>query len=182
MHPSDSLHRDPGSPPKQFTLLAAHKSFVYRPSDHVSVSKRLESGRNFLWSQKTGIRLEVSTHNLFICQYIAFASNHGTVMVIIMKAICATSTAQGRSSFKPSDVFLQFLSWCGYAFSPGSIIFGPWFGYRDYLDILCFPYQPRWINAFVQSQSFRFSHYFVCFFSQSLQELIGFSTITGPPS
>ncbi|BHF71937.1 hypothetical protein SprV_0401499900 [Sparganum proliferum] len=145
----------------------------------------------------------------------------GTVMVIIMKAICATSTSQTTGSFGPSDVFLQFLSWCGYAFSPGSIIFGPWFGYCDYLDTLRFPYQPkssflgdimqtcvsclcclgciiystylssivyssywttyRWINAFVQSQSFRFSHYFVCFFSQSLQELIGFSTITGPP-
>ncbi|VDN35491.1 unnamed protein product [Dibothriocephalus latus] len=64
-------------------------------------------------------------------------------MVIIMKAICATSTAQSQGSFKLSDVFLQFLSWCGYAFSPASIIFGPWFGYRDYLETLRFPYQPQ---------------------------------------
>ncbi|KAL5971062.1 Protein-serine O-palmitoleoyltransferase porcupine [Taenia solium] len=57
----------------------------------------------------------------------------GTAMVLAMKAI---SVAAPRSPHQQSlqTGFLQhYLAWCGYAFSPGSVIFGPWFGFESYL-------------------------------------------------
>lgn len=40
----------------------------------------------------------------------------------------------------------------------------------------------RWTNAYAQSQSFRFSHYFVGFFSQAMHQAIGFAAVTNPKS
>ncbi|VUZ50566.1 unnamed protein product [Hymenolepis diminuta] len=151
----------------------------------------------------------------------------GTAMILAMKAVSAsTLRAQGQASNDPTFTSMSFLrhymSWCGYAFSPGSVIFGPWFSFDQYLqankltgpsfsslfrDLLqsavscfiacaCIIYSTylssiiqasyflsfRWINAYVQSQSFRFSHYFVGFFSQAMHQAIGFAAVTNPKS
>ncbi|KAL5109104.1 Protein-serine O-palmitoleoyltransferase porcupine [Taenia crassiceps] len=147
----------------------------------------------------------------------------GTAMLLAMKAI---SVAASRSSHQQSlqvGFLRHYLAWCGYAFSPGSVIFGPWFGFESYLHaaqligppsgnplwkdlfctatslaiaIGCIIYSTylssiiyasyflsfRWTNAYAQSQSFRFSHYFVSFFSQSLHQAIGFAVLTHPTS
>ncbi|KAM7532909.1 hypothetical protein Aperf_G00000127216 [Anoplocephala perfoliata] len=148
----------------------------------------------------------------------------GSAMILAMKAVSVSATRIRVSTFTESSFNLGFLrhylSWCGYAFSPGTVIFGPWFSFDNYMraiqfigptsfnlmsyrDLLqaavscaiaigCIIYSAylssiinaieflsfRWTNAYAQSQSFRFSHYFVSFFSQSMYQAIGFAAIT----
>uniref|UniRef100_A0A5K3EY15 Protein-serine O-palmitoleoyltransferase porcupine n=2 Tax=Mesocestoides corti TaxID=53468 RepID=A0A5K3EY15_MESCO len=146
----------------------------------------------------------------------------GTAMILIMKAISVAATGNNFHADRRGMGFLRhYLAWCGYAFSPGSVIFGPWFHFDDYLralqftgpsqdaslwkdlvrstisfavSTLCIIYSTylssiidasyvfsfRWTNAYAQSQSFRFSHYFVSFFSQSLHQAIGFAALSFP--
>ncbi|KAM3178770.1 hypothetical protein ACTXT7_001884 [Hymenolepis weldensis] len=151
----------------------------------------------------------------------------GTAMILAMKAVSAsTLRVQGQVSKDPTFDSMGFLrhymSWCGYAFSPGSVIFGPWFSFDQYLQAnkltgpsfnslfrdlfqstvscfiacACIIYSTylssiiqasyflsfRWTNAYAQSQSFRFSHYFVGFFSQAMHQAIGFAAVTNPKS
>nr|CDS33728.1 protein cysteine N palmitoyltransferase [Hymenolepis microstoma] len=151
----------------------------------------------------------------------------GTAMILAMKAVSAsTLRVHGRASKGLTYIRMGFLrhylSWCGYAFSPGSVIFGPWLSFDHYLQAikftessftsllrdllqsavscfiacLCIIYSTylssiihssyfltfRWTNAYAQSQSFRFSHYFVSFFSQAMHQAIGFAAVTNPRS
>ncbi|VDM30648.1 unnamed protein product [Hydatigera taeniaeformis] len=147
----------------------------------------------------------------------------GTAMLLVMKAISVAASRRSEQQSLKMGFIRHYLSWCGYAFSPGSVIFGPWFGFESYLratrlihpslgnpfwkDLLrtavsfaiaigCIIYSTylssiiyasyfltfRWTNAYAQSQSFRFSHYFVSFFSQSLHQAIGFAALTYPNS
>ncbi|EUB59507.1 putative protein-cysteine N-palmitoyltransferase porcupine [Echinococcus granulosus] len=147
----------------------------------------------------------------------------GTTMLLVMKAISVAASRGPDQQTLEMGFLRHYLAWCGYAFSPGSVIFGPWFGFDSYLhairligpssgnpfwkDLLrtavsfaiaigCIIYSTylssiiyasyylsfRWTNAYAQSQSFRFSHYFVSFFSQSLHQAIGFAALTHPNS
>ncbi|VDN99591.1 unnamed protein product [Rodentolepis nana] len=151
----------------------------------------------------------------------------GTAMILAMKAVSAsTLQVHGRDSkgltFIRMGFFRHYLFWCGYALSPGSVIFGPWLSFDQYFQAikltestftslfrdllqsalscfiacLCIIYSTylssiiyssyfltfRWTNAYAQSQSFRFSHYFVSFFSQAMHQAIGFAAVTNPRS
>ncbi|CDI97341.1 protein cysteine N palmitoyltransferase [Echinococcus multilocularis] len=147
----------------------------------------------------------------------------GTTMLLVMKAISVAASRGPDQQTLKMGFLRHYLAWCGYAFSPGSVIFGPWFGFDSYLhairlinpssgnlfwkDLLrtavsfaiavgCIIYSTylssiiyagyylsfQWTNAYAQSQSFRFSHYFVSFFSQSLHQAIGFAALTHPNS
>ncbi|VDK38118.1 unnamed protein product [Taenia asiatica] len=147
----------------------------------------------------------------------------GTAMVLAMKAISVAAPRSPHQQPLQMGFLRHYLAWCGYAFSPGSVIFGPWFGFESYLhaaqligsssvnplwkDLVCttmsfaiaigciiystylssiiyssYFLSFRWTNAYAQSQSFRFSHYFVSFSSQSLHQAIGFAALTHPTS
>ncbi len=59
-------------------------------------------------------------------------------MILIMKAISVAAPSQSNS-VRPTNFLGHFFAWCGYALSPGSVIFGPWFSFDDYLRFIHLP-------------------------------------------
>ena len=59
-------------------------------------------------------------------------------MILVMKAISVSAprsqdiSLATQTHFK-SNSLMRYLAWCGYAFSPGSVIFGPWYNFDYYL-------------------------------------------------
>lgn len=61
-------------------------------------------------------------------------------MILIMKAISTSASKPKQDDHarppSPSGFLVYFLAWCGYALSPGSVVFGPWISFEDYLLLL----------------------------------------------
>ncbi|KAI0209981.1 Protein-serine O-palmitoleoyltransferase porcupine [Lamellibrachia satsuma] len=130
----------------------------------------------------------------------------GSQMVLAMKVISLAFDLQGGALQDLPSIW----EYCGYVFHVGSVIFGPWIGFQDYIAgpqhrrdrrILfywvlklamsflaalgsvivssCVMYwlftdgMHIWFVAFRDAQSFRFSHYFICYLSQLTLTLSG---------
>ncbi|KAK2177639.1 hypothetical protein NP493_588g01041 [Ridgeia piscesae] len=111
----------------------------------------------------------------------------GSQMVLAMKVISVAFDLQGGTLQDPPSIW----EYCGYVFHVGSVIFGPWLGFQDYIsspqhrrdrNILfywvskykfLFDKFTVWFIAFRDAQSFRFSHYFICYLSQLTVTLSG---------
>lgn len=54
-------------------------------------------------------------------------------MLLVMKAISVAAPRSPDQQPLRMGFLRHYLAWCGYALSPGSVIFGPWFGFENYL-------------------------------------------------
>ncbi|KAJ8301964.1 hypothetical protein KUTeg_020951 [Tegillarca granosa] len=129
----------------------------------------------------------------------------GSQIILSMKVIGLAFDISNNTEELPS-VF----EYLGYVYCVGTVIFGPWISYRDYLvvfkqekskfslwwlfkcvkssviGLLCMTFSTclsnwlildgnsKWLLAYRDAQSFRFSHYFVSYISEASATLAGF--------
>ncbi|XP_071082740.1 protein-serine O-palmitoleoyltransferase porcupine-like [Haliotis cracherodii] len=129
----------------------------------------------------------------------------GAQMILSMKII-SVSFDLGNGTVTSLPTIFEFL---GYSLNVGTVVFGPWVSYQDYMTILeqnkrsismswvwkvvssgvlslvclihstCFTQwlildsANKWITAYRDAQSFRFSHYFVSYISETTSTLSG---------
>ncbi|KAK3102736.1 hypothetical protein FSP39_013537 [Pinctada imbricata] len=141
---------------------------------------------------------------LFVVDAASWHSIRGAQIILSMKVIGLAFDISNGQVLLP-DV----PSYLGYCLCVGTVIFGPWISFQDYMNILfsgtsvldvqwilkvvrssvigvlCMTYSTcfvnwifmddyhKWILAYKDAQSFRFSHYFVCFISEATATLAG---------
>ncbi|ESO88895.1 hypothetical protein LOTGIDRAFT_234449 [Lottia gigantea] len=149
---------------------------------------------------------------ILVCELIlvdskVWHSMRGAQMILSMKLISVSfDLSSNQISYLPG-----LLEFYGYCLHVGSVIFGPWFSFQDYitviqqplplsfrwilkvlfsciLAVMCLIFSTclsswiiiqgsyMWILAYRDAQSFRFSHYFVCFLSEASHVLSGFGS------
>ncbi|KAL5014250.1 hypothetical protein ScPMuIL_008520 [Solemya velum] len=178
---------------------------------HCSLSYFVFVVTSWRWRHLCGITISISvvayllTCELFLVDKVNWHRIRGAQIILSMKIIGVGFDHSNGNVEKLPDV-TQFL---GYCLNVGSVIFGPWVSYQDYLQAVKLDYkaldiwwfykilttpllalvcvtvssclipwavlndQHKWILAYRDAQSFRFSHYFVSYLSEISATMVG---------